>query len=400
MKQNLKLEIRVGKLETQKLYEENAYQRTFRARVLSCETGKGGWTVVLDRTAFYPEGGGQPGDQGVLDRVNVLDTREKGGQVLHCTDAPLPVGGQVTGGINWTLRRRHMQEHTGEHILSGVLHRFFGVHNVGFHMGSACVTLDLDKPLTPRQIALGERLANEAVWRDLPVSVSYPDEGHLRALDYRSKKELSGRVRIVTVPGYDVCACCGTHVAHTGEIGMIKVLDSIHYKGGVRISMLCGDRALADYSRKVAAVAAVSGRLSAKPEAVADAVERLLAEKEGLQQQLAAAQGRLFAALADAASPMPNGWICAFAEDLSPDALRRFALCLAEKASAGAAAFSGQAGAFHYAIAAASGDLRALCREMNAAFQGRGGGKPGLVQGSVQAGRTALESWFAHRGEA
>ena len=384
-------------LETQKLYEEDPYLRTFRARVLSCEREKHGWAVVLDRTAFFPEGGGQPGDQGVLDRVNVLDTRERGDKVVHLTDAPLPVGSQVTGGIHWPLRHQHMQEHTGEHILSGVLHRFFGVTNVGFHMGSACVTLDLDKPLEPHQIALGERLANEAVWRDLPVLVSYPTQVELETLDYRSKKEIAGQVRIVTIPGYDVCACCGTHVAHTGEIGMVKVLDSMHYKGGVRISMVCGRRAFADYGQKLAAVSAISGQLSAKPETVADAVTHLLEEKEHLQQQLHAAQDHLVAVLAESVQPLPNGWACAFAEGLAPDALRRFALSLAEKAPNAAAVLSGDGQHWQYALATKDGDLRAVCKEMNAAFQGRGGGKPGLVQGSLQSDRETLEAWFAKR---
>ena len=175
---------------------------------------------MLDRTAFYPEGGGQPGDQGVLDRINVLDTHEKGETVVHLTDAPIPAGTRVTGGVNWSLRHLHMQEHTGEHILSGLLHRFYGATNVGFHMGAACVTLDVDRPLTPEQVAVCERLANAAIWENVPVEISYPDEETLAHMEYRSKKALSGRVRIVTIPGYDVCACCGTHVARTGEIGL------------------------------------------------------------------------------------------------------------------------------------------------------------------------------------
>lgn len=382
-------------METEKLFEQDAYLRTFRATVRACEPSGKRWRVVLDRTAFYPEGGGQPGDQGVLDRVRVLDTRSKDGVIYHEVDAPLPVGAKVSGGIHWGLRRQHMQEHTGEHILSGLLHRFYGVQNVGFHMGAACTTLDLDKPLDAHAVALGERLANEAIFRDLPVQVCYPDAKALAQLAYRSKKELQGQVRIVTVPGYDVCACCGTHVARTGEIGLLKVVDAMHYKGGVRLSILCGERALRDYGEKHARLGRIGALLSAKPEACVPAVERLQGERSALQQQLAAAQDRLFATLAAALAPAANGWICRFEPDLAPDALRRFALLLAEKCPAGAAVFSAGQDRCAYALAAKQGDLRPLGKQMHAALQGRGGGKPGLLQGSVQADREAIAAFFA-----
>mgnify|MGYP001022540840 CR=1 FL=1 len=384
-------------LETAKLYYENSYQRTFRAKVLSCEKTKSGWQIVLNRTAFYPEGGGQPGDQGVLDRVNVLDTHIKDGLILHQTDAPLPVGKQVTGGINWPLRRSRMQEHTGEHILSGVLHRFFGVTNVGFHMGSTCVTLDLDKPLDESQILLGERLANEAVYQDLPVQISYPDAETLKTLDYRSKKELTGRVRIVTIPGYDVCACCGTHVAHTGEVGMVKVLNWMHYKGGVRIFMLCGSRALKDYSGRLADISAVSNLLSAKPEKAAEAVQHVLEEKDTLQRRLDSVQNELFTVKANEATPGENGLLCCFEDGLRPDDLRHYASLLASKCPRAAAVFSGKDGRYRFVLASEKEDVRPLGKEMSAALNGRGGGKPNFIQGQVQASCTKIENWFAQK---
>ena len=380
---------------TEKLYEQDPYLRVFHAQVLSCEKAKQGWLVVLDRTAFYPEGGGQPGDQGVLDRVNVLDTHEKGETVVHLTDAPIPAGTRVTGGINWSLRHLHMQEHTGEHILSGLLHRFYGATNVGFHMGAACVTLDVDRPLTPEQVAVCERLANAAIWENVPVEISYPDEETLSHLAYRSKKALSGRVRIVTIPGYDVCACCGTHVARTGEIGLLKVLNVMHYKGGVRISIVCGRRALSDYTEKLGAVARLSNTLSAKPEGVCAAVDHLLAEKEQADAEKAAAQERLFQLLAASVQPLGNGWAFVFEEGLSPDALRRLSLHLCER-HACAAAFSGEPGQYAYALASQKLDLRPVSKAFNAAFSGRGGGKPNLVQGRVGAASLdALRDWIA-----
>ena len=244
---------------TDKLYEEDAYLREFEAEVTGCVPAEGGWLVTLDRTAFYPEGGGQPADTGTLGGARVLDVHEQEGEILHTTDAPLPVGDRTAGAIDWEARFSRMQQHTGEHIVSGVIHRLFGLDNVGFHMGRDAVTIDLNGELTADDLTRVERLANEAVWENLPVGVEYPAPEALAALDYRSKKELTGRVRIVTVPGSDVCACCGTHVRRTGEIGVIKLLTSQRYKGGVRVWLLCGDRALTDYNEKNAQAYAVSG---------------------------------------------------------------------------------------------------------------------------------------------
>ena len=379
---------------TEKLYYQNVYRKTFAARVLRCEPKDGKWLTVLDRTAFYPEGGGQPADTGVLNLVNVLDVHERGGEIVHTTDRPLPVGSVVTGGVNWARRFRLMQQHTGEHIVSGLANRLFGVDNVGFHMGEKALTVDWNGQLDENQLELVERLANEAVYRNLPVHAAFPSAEELRTLSYRSKKELTGAVRIVTIPGYDVCACCGTHVAFTGEIGAVKLLGSQNYKGGTRISMACGAQAMDDFSGKQKSVAAVSALFSAKPEEIAAAAEHLLRENADLKRQLSETRGRLLEGRA-ASVPENCGSVCMFEDGLSPDDLRRYALLLAQRCGGTAAALSGTDGNYRYALANAREDVRPFGKRMNCAFSGRGGGSRELIQGSLKGERADIEQFFA-----
>ena len=208
---------------TQKIYETDSYVQSFTARVLQCSPAPGGFAVVLDRTAFFPEGGGQPCDTGTLGGARVLAVSTDGETVTHTTDAPLPEGTEVTGCLNWAARLDAMQQHTGEHILSGTLHRLFGAENVGFHIGSPYVRMDTSIPLTAAQLAEAEAEANAAVRADTPVHCWVPDPEALACTDYRSKKALEGPVRLVEAGG-DRCACCGTHLARTGEVGLIKII--------------------------------------------------------------------------------------------------------------------------------------------------------------------------------
>ena len=223
---------------TEKLYEADAFTRRFTAAVLACEPVPGGWRAALDRTAFYPEGGGQPCDTGTLGGAAVTGVHASGGVIWHTLDAPLPVGGRVEGELDWARRRDHMEQHTGEHILSGTLHRLFGAENVGFHIGQPAVRMDMNRPLNSAQLAEAEAAANAAVRADAPVRAWYPEPGELAGLAYRSKKELDGPVRLVDAGGADLCACCGTHLGRTGQVGLIKILSAQHYKGGTRLAVV------------------------------------------------------------------------------------------------------------------------------------------------------------------
>ena len=230
--------------ETRRLYYEDVYKKEFTATVVECRERKKGYAVILDESAFYPEGGGQPSDVGTLGDVQVTEVHEKDGELLHYTDKPLEAGTKVEGKIDWNRRFDLMQQHSGEHMVSGIIHAKYGYDNVGFHMGSDVLTVDLNGMLDEAQLAEIEREVNEKVWEDKEVVITYPTAEELEVLDYRSKKELTGQVRIVTFPGVDVCACCGTHVTHTGEIGMVKLLSVVKFRDGIRMEMICGKRVL------------------------------------------------------------------------------------------------------------------------------------------------------------
>lgn len=377
--------------QTERLFQEDSFCRRFTAQVVACEPYKSGWRAELSRTAFFPEGGGQPCDLGTLQpqngpEVQVLDVQESEGRVLHTLDAPLPVGESVTGEINWQRRRDAMEQHSGEHILSGLLHTLFGADNVGFHIGPDQVRMDMSVELSAAQLACAEEKANAIVRENVPVLVSVPSPEELSALTYRSKKELEGPVRIVKIPGADVCACCGTHVERTGQVGLVKILTHQNYKGGTRLMIACGQRAFAALAAEHDALTAASQLLSAKLPEVPSAVERLLTENQALKAARAEAENRWFAAVAESA-PAEKPF-CTAAEGLSGDSLRRLALAIAEKTHAAAAALCPRPeGGFAYALAPApGGDARALAKALNLAFEGRGGGKPALCQGSIARG--------------
>ena len=383
-------------METEKLYYQDPYQTTFTARVLTCEPSKGGCLVTLDRTAFYPEGGGQPADHGVLGGVTVTDVHEKDGVIFHTCDKVVEPGSTVEGSIDWTRRFDHMQQHSGEHILSGLLCSLYDCSNVGFHLGADTVTIDYDRELTWEQVLEAERQANEAIWRDTPAEITFPAPDALAQLDYRSKKELTGQVRIVSFPGADCCACCGTHVRSAGQVGLIKLLTVQKFRSGCRIELVCGDRALAYLSGALEQNRQVSRLLSAKLFETGAAVERLLAENEGHKARCARLEEDRFAALARQYTGA--GDVVLFEEGLSPDALRRLCDAVLRACGGRCACFSGSdETGWQYAVGGSQGDLRPLAREMNQALGGRGGGKPDFIQGILRAERTGIEAFFSAR---
>ena len=263
---------------TRKLYDLDSHRRDFSATVLRCDPDGARYAVVLDQTVFFPEGGGQGADTGVLGGAHVLDVQLLPDAIVHYTDVPLTPGAQVRGGIDWPQRFRRMQGHSGEHIISGLIHSEYGFDNVGFHLGEDAITMDYSGELTWTQLMHIEQLANEAVYRNVPIRAEYPAPEQLAHMEYRSKLDLKEDIRIVTVEGYDVCACCAPHVSHTGEIGAIKFTSLMRHRGGVRVTILCGSDAEADYREKSAQVAALSAQLSVRQADVVPAVQRLLDE--------------------------------------------------------------------------------------------------------------------------
>ncbi len=382
----------------EKLYEQNPYQKEFDGTVISCQPGKGGlYHVALDQTAFYPEGGGQPYDTGTLGQALVTEVHEKDGEIWHYTDQEFLVGQQVHGAICWERRICHMGHHTGEHIFSGLVHSRFGYDNVGFHMGQDGVTIDFNGMITKDEAKELETEANRLVWADLPVEAWYPSEEELHSLDYRSKKELQGPVRIVRIPGGDVCACCGTHVSHTGEVGVIKITGLKKYKSGVRLEMVCGARALEDYERKQDQVIKISNLLSAKRGQVADAVEKLLEETAVQKQQVHQLYQRIFKLRCQ---QLPGGKepLLVFEEDLPPAQLRLFCarLCQEEKGDL-VLACSGHDREYNYVLGSRNEEVGGFTRILNSLLGGKGSGRGLMARGLFCASREEIEKVWSER---
>ncbi|MBR6619282.1 MAG: hypothetical protein IKK85_02965 [Clostridia bacterium] len=368
---------------TQRLYD-NGHIKEFEAVVAACNKSEKGYEVILDKTAFFPNGGGQLADGGTINGIAVLDVNEKGTDIVHTVEKEIAVGSTVYGAIDWETRFNRMQNHTGEHIVCGVAHRLYGCENTGFHMGTFGITCDLSVLLNEEQIRKIETEANRAVFENVPVTVFYPDKEELNTIDYRSKLDLTENVRLVRIEGYDLCACCAPHVLNTGEVGLIKILEHYSHRGGTRLLMKCGWDALKDYNEKCRSVAAVSASLCAKQNEIAQAVETLKAEKAKLDYELEAIKLSQLNKYINRLQQSENN-VCVFADEADSDGLREIVNKGKELCTAIFAAFSADATGYKYCIGSNSVDLRGFAKEFNSALNGRGGGRPEMIQGSVAA---------------
>lgn len=386
-----------GQTVTEKLYETDSELYTFDARVMSCErTEAGGYAIELDRTAFFPEGGGQYADRGTIDGVSVRDVQIREGRILHDTDLPFEVGARVCGALDAAVRFDRMQNHTGEHILSGIAHAKWGVENVGFHLNDDEMTMDFDGELNAEQLQELELAANRAVWANTAVSASYPDAETLATLNYRSKLELSEDVRIVTIEGVDACACCAPHVRRTGEVGLIKIVGAIHHKGGMRLWVLCGGRALADYTNKHEDILTITRKQSVKPWQAVETVDKLSDDLLATRAALSAARRELSEVKLAAATPDARGNLLFFEADMDAGVQRSMADRGADRVTGGiCGVFSATENGYRYVCVSRSKPLRALGKEMNAALLGRGGGSDAMIQGTLGATMEQIEEFFA-----
>lgn len=383
-------------MQTRKLYYEDSHLDHFTAQVLSCEQDGQNYQVILDATAFYPEGGGQGADTGTLGGVRVQFTREEGETVVHICDGALMTGSTVEGQIDYAARFLRMQQHSGEHIVSGIINRRFGYHNTGFHMGADCITIDFDGVISPEVLPEIEAEANRAVWQNLPIRCWYPSQEQLPQVNYRTKRALPWPVRIVEIPGFDCCACCGTHVAATGEIGLIKLFSAVHFRGGTRMEMACGKRALEILNSAYQQNKLVSQAFSAQMGETGAAAQRMNDLAAAQKYRIIGLEKRIFAGIAEAFAG--TGDVLLFEADLDGTALRELTNAVAEKCGGRAAVFSGSdESGYGFCLAQPGGDLRQLCKEMTASLSGRGGGKPGFQQGRVQAGKAEIEAFFHNR---
>ena len=375
---------------TEKLFYEDSHMITFSAVVTACEKVGDYYEAVLDRTAFFPEGGGQYADTGLIDGVKVLDAHERDGVIYHKVEKELLIGKQVEGTIDWEERFSKMQHHSGEHIVSGLVNAIYGYDNVGFHMGKDAVTMDFNGVLSKEQLREIEHKANEAVVKNLDIQVLYPSKEELAEICYRSKIEIEGQVRIVVVPGYDTCACCAPHVNQTGEIGVIKLIGVQNYKGGVRVSMLCGFRAIADYERKSESTKSISVMLSAKEDEIADEVAKLKEELAVQKGKIAEMQKNLLQYRVHEFSENEPLSVL-FESGLSGDAPRELVnLLLAKGTEVGAVFAETGYHQYRYVIGSKLVDVRPFAKMLNDKFEGRGGGKPEMVQGSVIGNADAI----------
>lgn len=381
-------------MDTEKLYDQDAFLREFDAVVTECYEGKdGSCLVTLDRTAFYPEGGGQPADHGILGGAAVLDVQEREGRVLHTCDRPLPAGRTVRGVIDWGRRFDHMQQHSGEHIVSGMLCAAFSCDNVGFHMGADTVIIDYNAPMTWEQVLEVEDRANQYIWENHLFRAYYPTPEELAVLPYRSKKAIEGPVRITEFPGADRCACCGTHVAASGQVGLVKFLSCQKLRDGVRLELLCGGRAMEYLSRCWDQSRRIGQALSVKPQAAFLAVQRLEEQLRQSRERCAALEEQVFRQTAE--QYRNAGDVLLVQPDMEPDSVRR--LCDAVSGTCGGrcAVFAGAGGSYRWAVIHPGQDLRAFIRDMNQALHSRGGGRDGFAQGSAACTEEELRAFFA-----
>lgn len=376
---------------TEQLYYQDSYIKDFEAVVLSCIPNGNHFEAVLDRTAFFPEGGGQCADTGVLHienrEIQVFDVQERNGEIIHFIDKEILPGQTVIGELDFQERFSKMQQHTGEHIISGIVHRRFGYENVGFHLGKEEVTMDYDGPLTPEELRSIEYEANQVVAENREIRAYFPGTEELEKIPYRSKKELQGKIRIVEIQDCDICACCAPHVKTTGNVGLIKITNAIRYKGGMRLWITCGMRALEDYNQKEASVVQISNMLSAKQQEVTDAVNRLTEEIQQLKEKAAKMQERLVMGYLESEKVVlkenPNANLLLFEKELDAMAMRNFVNAGMELTKGVCGAFVGdEKQGFRYVLGS-SGDIREIGKKLNAAFQGKGGGKPPMIQGSL-----------------
>ena len=379
-------------MKTERLFDADAYLAEFSANVLSSSKEGEEYMTVLDRTAFFPEGGGQSSDAGTIGGVRVTHVFEKDGTVYHVTENEVPEG-SVLCSLDFAERYRKMQNHTGEHVLCGVAHNLWGCENVGFHLSEEYVRVDLDVFLDREKVSELERLANAVVTENHAVSSWYPSEEEIGGLDFRSKDGIEGAVRLVRIEGVDLCACCAPHVKSTAEVGLIKVLDSIKYKGGTRLSIVCGSDAVKLFIAEHAELTALAGSYSVKREDVAAAVDRQREELAAVTYKLKKAERGLMA-YELLGVPETDGALCFFYDGADPENVREFLNGAAEKCSVACGFIGNDKEGYSYIIRSDKADLKSLAKEINGAIDGRGGGSPAMIRGTCRAPRDAIEEYF------
>ena len=379
---------------TQRLFDLDSKLCEFDGTVISCEQSGEHYEILLDKTAFFPNEGGQTSDVGTLGDVNVLNVVEKEGKILHICDAPINNGVIIHGMVDFSHRFYNMQNHTGEHIISGIVHKMYGYENVGFHLSRDGMTVDFSGELTREQLDEIEWLANRAIYECHPIKCYYPTDEELAGISYRSKLENIENTRLVVIDGVDVCACCAPHVYNTGEVGIIKILDFIRYKGGVRLNVVCGTAALCDYREKYSQCKAISNMLSVKQNEVYDATLRLQETIDGYREKLYLCRREL-RSLKLATIKETDGNICIFEDDGDMNDMRELINSAMSKCGGICATFVGNdTNGYKFIAASNTVNMREIAAKMKRELNSRGGGSEKMIQGSTPAKRIEIENFF------
>ncbi|MBR1478613.1 MAG: alanyl-tRNA editing protein [Lachnospiraceae bacterium] len=376
------------------IYYEDLHQTEFSAIVENCiyDERKKLYGIVLDRTAFFPEQGGQTADKGTINGQNVADVHIKDGTIYHYVENAISIDTEVNGSVDFSHRFDFMQQHTAEHMLSGLVHSRFGYNNVGFHLSENETTVDFDGVLSLDELRSLEKEVNCCIRNALPVNILYPSDEELKNLPYRSKKELTGQIRIVEIPGIDICACCAPHCENTAQVGLFKIDSVMSHRGGVRVNILCGDRAIDDYTKRQDEAYGISVLLSAKQGELIEAVKLKQNELTDRQLRINSLQSRILE-LEIAALPSPeekdNSVI--FLEGLDTIAVRNAVNTLTERYPGYSSIFVGndEAG-YHFIIGSINKDCTALNALLRERLNAKGGGTPRMVQGSVAAQKSEI----------
>ncbi len=376
----------------EKLFYEDSHKTTFSARVTGCQEMEKGFLITLDATAFYPEGGGQACDIGTLDDARVLEVKEKGEEIFHLCDKALPIGELVEGSIDWDRRFDLMQQHTGEHILSGIIHDRYGYGNSGFHVGAEVLEVDFDGPIPAEDLPELEWAVNKAIWENVPVISYVPSPEDLPNIPYRTKRALPWPVRIVEVKNYDLCACCGVHVKYTGEVGLVKLLSCVKFHQGVRIEMVCGGRALKLMSAIYDQNRQVSAAFSARPLETGAAARHMNEQLSQEKFRTLCMRKKYFALLAE--QYRNAGLAVCFEPDLDPAGVRELSSAISDVCGGVAAVFSGQDSmGYNLCLAGDPQQVKEIGAALATKLKARGGGKPGFYQGSIPASQVEIISF-------
>ena len=377
--------------EFETLYYKNAYLTDFSSTVVDCIKQGEIYKIVLADTAFYPEGGPQPSDRGTLNDLEVIDVKKKDGVIFHYLNSPLEIGQKVQGKIDFDRRFDFMQQHSGEHIFSGIVHSMFGYENIGFHLADDYVTLDFSGPLTLQDVEKVEEKANELIYRNIDVVELYPDKKQLETIDFRSKKEIDGQIRIIEIADGDICACCGTHVKKTGEIGIIKALSCINKGQGSRVVIICGKRAYNYLKQIYNQVKSISVSLSSNPLSIENSVNHLLDQSNNQKAKIHKLQSAYLQSQKDAIAKV-EGAAVVFENEIEPNEFRKFIDDLALEGKGDViCGFNKKQDEYNYVIVSHKIQLKKISKEFNLAINGKGGGSDMMLQGSCKADRETIE---------